>query len=92
MWVVLVAFGIIGTFGAPPGSLEGVIYTVLPLSVHLTLLPEVIVQALLLSWLLFQWVGHREKRWLNWTMWAAFVLVVLFPALALVSVLRGFSL
>jgi hypothetical protein len=89
MWVVLVSVGILGTFGAPPGSLEGVIYTVLPLRLHLTLLPEILVQSLLLSWLLFQWVNHREKRWLNWTMGAAFVLVLILPALALVAIGRG---
>ena len=89
MWAVLVSFGILGTFGASPGSFEGVIYTVLPLWLHLTLLPEILAQALLLSWLLFQWVAHREKRWLNWTMWAAFVLVLALPLLALVSAVRG---
>ena len=61
MWAVLVAIGILGTFGAPPGSLEGVIYTVLPLSLHLTLLPEVLVQSFLLSWVLFAWVNRPGK-------------------------------
>jgi hypothetical protein len=61
MWVVLVVFGILGTFGAPPGSIEGAIYTVLPLSLHVKLLPEVLVQSFLLSWLVFRWV-NREKR------------------------------
>lgn len=84
MWAVLVSVGILGTFGAPPASLEGAIYTVLPLSLHLTLLPEVLVQSLLLSGLLFQWVNH-PKKWLNWTMGAAFLLVLLFPILALVT-------
>lgn len=89
MWVVLVSIGILGTFGAPPSSLEGVIYTELPFSLHLTLLPEVLVQSLLLSWVLFQWVNHREKKWLNWTMGAALVLVLLLPVLALVAIARG---
>jgi hypothetical protein len=89
MWAVLVSVGILGTFGAPPGSLEGVIYTVLPFSLHLTLLPEVLVQSLLLSWLLFQWVNHPGRKWLNWTMGAAFLLVLLFPVLALVATARG---
>lgn len=89
MWMVLVSVGVLGTFGAPPASLEGVIYTVLPFSLHLKLLPELLVQSLLLSWLLFQWVNHREKKWLNWAMGAAFVLVLLFPALALVAIARG---
>lgn len=88
MWMVLVALGILGTFGAPPGSLEGLIYTVLPVSIHLRLLPEVLVQSFLLSWLLFHWVNIRWGRWLNWAMGAAFVVVLLLPALGLVVSLR----
>lgn len=85
MWIVLVALGILGTFGAPAGSLEGVIYTVMPLSVHLILLPEVLVQSLLLAWILFYWVHHRQDKWLNRAMGAAFVVVLLLPAAGLVA-------
>jgi hypothetical protein len=87
MWAVLVSIGILGTFGAPPGSLEGVIYTVLPLSLHLRLLPEVLVQSFLLSWLLFVWV-NRPRNWLTWVMGAAFLIVLLLPVLGLVAGLR----
>jgi hypothetical protein len=89
MWVVLASMGILGTFGAPPGSIEGVIYTTLPISLHLTMLPEVLVQSFLLSWLLFLWVNHPSAKWVNWTMGAAFLLVLLFPVLALVATMGG---
>jgi len=88
MWAVLVSVGILGTFGPPPGSLEGLVYTILPPSLQLTLLPEVLLQSLLLSWLVFQWVNHREKKWLTWTMGAAFVVVLLFPVLGLMTSAR----
>ena len=84
MWVVLVSLAIIGTFGAAPGSLEGAIYTALPISVHLKLLPEVLVQSLLLSWVLFNWIT-RPKKWLSWVMGAAFLVVLLVPLLALMA-------
>jgi hypothetical protein len=84
LWMVLVFVGILGTFGAPPGSLEGVIYTSLPLSRHLILLPEVLVQSLLFSWLLFQWIVRRPK-WLDWTMGVAFVVVIALPLLGLLT-------
>jgi hypothetical protein len=84
IWMVLAGFGILGTFGAPPGSLEGVIYSVLPISIHLMLLTEVLVQSLVLSWLVFNWVT-RPRRWLTWTMGAAFVAVVLFSLLSLLA-------
>ena len=85
MWVVLATIGIVGTFGAPPGSIEGIIYTRLPLSLHLITLPEVLVQSFLLSWLLFTWVNRPSRRWVNWTMGAAFLLVLLLPIAALVN-------
>jgi hypothetical protein len=88
MWAVLVSVGILGTFGPPPGSFEGLIYTTLPPSLQLTLLPEVFIQSLLLSWLVFQWVNDRGKKWLNWTMGAAFFVVLVFPVLGLVAVAR----
>jgi len=87
MWVVLLSVGILGTFGATPGSLEGVIYSVLPMSLHLRMLPEIIVQSLVFSWLLFHWVNHRERRWLTWVMGAAFVVVLLISGLGLVTTL-----
>jgi hypothetical protein len=83
MWVTLVVLGILGTFGPTPGSLEGLLYTVLPLWLHLRGLPEVLLQSLLLSLLVFYWVHHSEKRWLNWTLGVAFILMLLLPALGL---------
>jgi hypothetical protein len=83
MWIVLVVVGIIGTFGPSPGSLEGMLYTVLPLWVHLRGLPEVLLQSLLLSLILFYWVNHPQKKWLNWVMGVAFVILMAFPILGL---------
>ena len=36
MWWILVALGILSTFGPAPGSIEGMIYTVIPLRSQLT--------------------------------------------------------
>lgn len=83
MWIALVVLGIIGTFGPTPGSFEGVIYTILPLRIHLIGLPEVIIQALLLSLGLFYWVNHSGKTWLNWTLGIVFFFILLLPLLGL---------
>ncbi len=88
IWLALVSFGILGTFGPPPGSLEGFIYTTVPVSIQLTFLPEVLLQSFLLSWIVFQWVNHREKKWVAWAMGAAFVVVLLLPAMGLASIAR----
>ncbi|RIK79736.1 hypothetical protein DCC62_04985 [candidate division KSB1 bacterium] len=75
MWWTLVALGILSTFGPPPGSLEGMIYTRIPILDQLTGWLEVVPQALLLSVILFYWVNHPEKKWLNWVMGVFFFMV-----------------
>jgi hypothetical protein len=83
MWWLLVALGILSTFGPAPGSVEGMVYTVIPISQQLTGWLEVVPQALLLSAILFYWVNHPQKKWLNWVMGTIFVLMLLLPALGL---------
>ena len=41
MWIVLVVVGIFSPFGPTPGSIEGMIYTIIPIGIKLTGLPEV---------------------------------------------------
>jgi hypothetical protein len=83
MWSVLVAIGILGTFGPTPGSLEGMIYTIFPLPVHLRGLPEVLLQSLLLSSILYYWINNTHKRWLGWGMGIAFAILMALPILGL---------
>lgn len=83
MWAMLVIVGIFSVFGPTPGSIEGLIYTNLPWSSHLFGLPEVLLQSLLLSAILFYWVNHPEKRWLSWVLGAVFFLCLAFPVLGL---------
>jgi hypothetical protein len=64
MWVVLVCLSILGTFGPTPSSLEGMIYTTLPVRLHLIGLPEVLLQSFLLSFIVFYWVTN-PKKWLG---------------------------
>lgn len=85
MWAVLVAVGIIGTFGPTPGSIEGMLYTVFPLRVHLRGLPEVLLQSLFLSMILFYWVNHPQKKWLSWVMGIAFLILMSFPIIGLLA-------
>jgi hypothetical protein len=83
LWVVLVGLGILSTFGPSPGSIEGAVYTTLPLRLHAIGMPEVLLQALLLSVVVWYWVRHPEKRWLRWTMGVAFAIALALPALGL---------
>ena len=83
MWVALVIIGILSPFGPAPESIEGMIFTVLPLSSHLMGQLEIYLQSLLLSVVLYYWVNHPEEKWLNWVLGMAFFLVMLFPTLGL---------
>ena len=89
LWLVLVIVGILSPFGAAPSSIEGMIYTVLPMWFHLVGLPEVVIQALLLAVLTSYWINHPEKKWLNWVLGIAFALVVL---LSTMGVLAGMGI
>ena len=83
MWWVLVALGILSTFGPAPASIEGVIYTQLPFPGWRDYV-EIVPQAFLLSGILFYWVEHPEKKLLSWLLGIVFVLFMLFPALGLI--------
>lgn len=58
-WVMLFGilwgFTFIGAVSASPGSIEGLIYTEIPLTEHLVGIPEVTIQMLAFSWLFFKW-------------------------------------
>jgi hypothetical protein len=85
LWLVQIVVGILGTFGPAPGSVEGMIYTKLPLSFHLRSLPELVTQSLALAALLWYWVNHPAKRWLTWCLGLAFVAVLILPTLGLLA-------
>ena len=82
---MLIALGILGTFAAPPGSIEGFIYTTIPIPMQLRGYLEIVPQALLLSALLCYWIGHPGKRWLNWLLGLLYSICVVLPILGLLA-------
>lgn len=83
IWWLLIALGILSTFSPAPGSLEGMVYTILPVNVSTYL--EITVQSLLLSAGVFYWVQFAEKKWVSWGMGIAFTLTILLPLLGLIT-------
>lgn len=79
-WLVmawmLIALGILSTFGPAGGSVEGMIYTPTPVLLQMRGWLEIVPQATSLAVLLWYWVRHEEKRWLNWLFGAAFAIVI----------------
>lgn len=67
LWTVIVVIGVINTPGPSPSSIEGIIYTQLPLELHLKGAPEVLVQTLLFSYFVanpvkLKSIGFIEKN------------------------------
>lgn len=87
MWLVLVIVGILAPFAAAPSSIEGMLYTVLPMWFHITNFPEILVQSGLLAWLTYYWVNHPETKWLNWVLWIILAIVFLLSTLGALSAL-----
>lgn len=89
LWAVLAIVGVISPFGAAPASIEGMIYTTLPLWFHLNGLPEILLQSLLLAVVATWWINHPQNRWLGWLMGIAFVIILL---LGVAGVLAGLGI
>jgi hypothetical protein len=85
---MLIALGILGTFAAAPGSMEGLIYTTTPILQQLRGWLEIVPQALLLSALLCYWVNNPAKKWLTWLLSAIFFLLMALIVLALFMPMR----
>jgi hypothetical protein len=82
---MLIGIGILGTFGAPAGSLEGFIYLTMPFVAQVRGYLEVVTQGMLLSALLTYWITHPGKKWMNWGLGAAYVIAAGLPLLSLVA-------
>jgi hypothetical protein len=81
LWLILVIVGILSPFGAMPSSIEGILYTVLPIWYHITALPELLIQSGALAFFTVYWVNHPEKKWMGWAFGILFVLVIVMSLL-----------
>jgi len=91
LYGLMLGLAVFGTAGPSPGSLEGLLYTTLPVRIHLLGLPEVIAQTGAFSLLLVAW--HRKPaRWMDVAALIGIVLIALMSAagvLAALGVLRA---
>jgi hypothetical protein len=87
LWLVLLIVGIFSPFSAAPGSIEGVVYSTLPMWFHLMSLPELLIQSFLLAYVSHYMVNHPEKRWLTISLTILFTVIVLLSLLGILSAL-----
>jgi hypothetical protein len=83
LWWLLLALGVLSTFGPAPGSVEGLIYTIIPPLAQILGLWEVLLQSLLFSIILVYWVNHPGKPWLDRTLGIVFSILMILPLLGL---------
>jgi hypothetical protein len=83
LWWLLVGLGVVNTFGPAPGSLEAMLYTVIPVPDQLKGYLEVVPQAGLFALVLVYWVRHPGKRWLTLTLGILFALTLALVGLGL---------
>jgi hypothetical protein len=61
------------------------IYTTVPFALQVRGYLEIVPQALLLSALLYYWVRHPGKTWLNWTLGTAYAICVVLPVVGMLA-------
>ena len=91
LWLVLLILGIFSPFSSAPGSVEGVVYSTLPMWFHLVSLPELIIQSFLLAALTHYWVNHPGKRWLNISLGILFTIIILLALLGILAAMEFLS-
>ena len=87
IWLILIFVGILSPFSAAPGSIEGVVYSTLPMWFHIMSLPELFIQSFLLVFLTHTWVSHPEKKWLSISFGIVFAIVTLLALLGILAAL-----
>lgn len=88
LWGLFIALAILSPAGPTPGSIEGIVYTVLPLRFHLIGLPEVLLQTLALSFLVCLWQRRPQEK----KIWVPFLTVfIVILALSIIAVLFRIS-
>jgi len=87
LWLVLLIIGVLSPFSSAPGSIEGVVYSTLPIWFHIMSLPELIIQSFLLASLTHYMVNHPEKRWLIILFGFLSAMIILLTLLGILSAL-----
>ena len=85
LWLVLSIVGIFSPFSSAPGSIEGIVYSTLPMWFHIMSLPELIIQSFLLASLTHYLLNHSEKKWMSILFGTLFIIIVLLVLLGILS-------
>ena len=62
MWLLFLGIGIIGPMSAAPSSIEGIVYSKLPLAFHFIGWPEIMSQTLFFCILVWRYLNKKEEK------------------------------
>ncbi|WP_338368852.1 hypothetical protein [Treponema bryantii] len=62
MWLLFLGIGIIGPMSSAPSSIEGMVYSKLPLAFHFVGWPEIMIQTLLFCILVCRYINRIEEK------------------------------
>lgn len=87
LWNTIILLGIISTPSAAPASIEGMIYSKLPLWYHVIGYPELLIQTFLFSFSLIKWEKGQLPKMLPWlfTILTGIIISVLVLGILLMS-------
>ena len=88
LWGIFLALAIFAPASAAPGSIEGFVYTNLPISFHLIYVPEIILQTLAFAWLFVAWEKHPATK-LTIPLVVVFFLILLMNGFPVLQYLGG---
>jgi len=85
LWILFMGIGVFGTFGPAPGSFEGMLYTVIPLWMQIAFLPETVIQALLMSIIVYYWQRSPGDKRIRIPILVLFIITLILASLAALS-------
>lgn len=85
LWLIFLVFAILAPAGEAPGSIEGVIYTKLPVLFHLLYFPELLVQTFLFILLFVEWERGKLEKYITIPVVVLSVLLFLITIIGLVQ-------
>lgn len=83
LWILFLGFAIIAPVGPSPGSIEGLVYTIVPLEISLSGWPEGILQTLAFSYIVYKWENDRGNRKITIPMMVAFIISIIISSLGI---------
>ena len=78
LWGLFFGLAILNSPGPAPGSIEGMVYTILPVGLQIAFLPETVLQTLALSFLIYLWQTRPDDKKLLIPFLILFIVVLAF--------------